>query len=52
MLGLAAGAKTAKKFQGHRGANHPVQRVGSGWSESEGLVEITSMNHGLSLIHI
>ena len=49
MLGLAAGAKTAKMHQGHRGANHPVQRVGSGWGDSEGLVEITSMNHGFAV---
>lgn len=49
MLALAAGAKTAKMFQGHRGANHPVQRVGSDWGESEGLVEITSMNHGFTV---
>ena len=49
MLGLAAGAKTAKMHQGHRGANHPVQRVGKGWGESEGLVEITSMNHGFAV---
>ena len=49
MLGLAAGAKTAKMFQGHRGANHPVQRVGEGWGESQGLVEITSMNHGFAV---
>jgi len=49
MLGLAAGAKTAKMFQGHRGANHPVQRVGGDWGESEGLVEITSMNHGFAV---
>ena len=49
MLGLAAGAKTAKMFQGHRGANHPVQRVGEGWGESKGLVEITSMNHGFAI---
>jgi len=49
MLGLAAGAKTAKMFQGHRGANHPVQRIGSAWGETEGLVEITSMNHGFAV---
>lgn len=49
MLALAAGAKTAKMFQGHRGANHPVQRVGGGWGETEGLVEITSMNHGFAV---
>tara|TARA_B100000530_G_scaffold305033_1_gene228292 strand:- start:586 stop:960 length:375 start_codon:yes stop_codon:yes gene_type:complete len=49
MLGIAAGAKTAKMFQGHRGANHPVQRVGCEWGDSEGLVEITSMNHGFAI---
>jgi carbamoyl-phosphate synthase small subunit len=49
MLALAAGGKTIKMHQGHRGANHPVQRVGSGWGESEGLVEITSMNHGFAV---
>ncbi|MEE4349445.1 MAG: glutamine-hydrolyzing carbamoyl-phosphate synthase small subunit [Pacificimonas sp.] len=43
LLGLAAGAKTAKMFQGHRGANHPVQRL------SDGRVEITSMNHGFAV---
>ncbi|MET0249161.1 MAG: glutamine-hydrolyzing carbamoyl-phosphate synthase small subunit [Sphingobium sp.] len=40
LLGLAVGAKTIKMHQGHRGANHPVKRL------SDGLVEITSMNHG------
>ena len=49
MLALAAGAKTAKMFQGHRGANHPVQRVGGNWGDTEGLVEITSMNHGFAV---
>ena len=54
MLALAAGAKTVKMFQGHRGANHPVQRVaygigGKGWGDSTGLVEITSMNHGFAV---
>ncbi len=49
MLALAAGAKTVKMFQGHRGANHPVQRVGGNWGETEGLVEITSMNHGFAV---
>ncbi|PEQ11119.1 carbamoyl phosphate synthase small subunit [Novosphingobium sp. PC22D] len=43
MLGLAAGAKTAKMFQGHRGANHPVKRL------EDGYVEITSMNHGFAV---
>ncbi len=49
MLALAAGAKTVKMHQGHRGANHPVQRVGEGWGDSTGLVEITSMNHGFAV---
>ncbi len=49
MLALAAGAKTVKMHQGHRGANHPVQRVGGDWDSSEGLVEITSMNHGFAV---
>ncbi len=53
MLALAAGAKTIKMHQGHRGANHPVQRVafeeGGGWGETTGLVEITSMNHGFAV---
>ncbi|GGD92335.1 carbamoyl-phosphate synthase small chain [Tsuneonella deserti] len=43
MLGLAAGAKTSKMHQGHRGANHPVKRL------SDGVVEITSMNHGFAV---
>lgn len=43
MLGLAAGAKTAKMHQGHRGANHPVKRL------EDGVVEITSMNHGFAV---
>ncbi|MEO1048915.1 MAG: carbamoyl phosphate synthase small subunit, partial [Pseudomonadota bacterium] len=53
MLALAAGAKTVKMHQGHRGANHPVQRVGEGWGETSGPsqngVEITSMNHGFAV---
>ncbi len=49
MLALAAGAKTLKMHQGHRGANHPVQRVGEGWGDTTGLVEITSMNHGFAV---
>ena len=49
MLALAAGAKTVKMHQGHRGANHPVQRVGADWGETTGLVEITSMNHGFAV---
>lgn len=43
MLALAAGAKTIKMHQGHRGANHPVKRM------AEGVVEITSMNHGFAV---
>jgi len=43
MLGLAVGAKTEKMHQGHRGANHPVKRLG------DGAVEITSMNHGFAV---
>ena len=43
LLGLAVGAKTVKMHQGHRGANHPVKRL------EDGLVEITSMNHGFAV---
>lgn len=43
MLAIAAGARTAKMFQGHRGANHPVKRL------ADGIVEITSMNHGFAV---
>ena len=43
MLALAVGGKTAKMFQGHRGANHPVKRL------ADGAVEITSMNHGFAV---
>ncbi|MBB4617719.1 glutamine-hydrolyzing carbamoyl-phosphate synthase small subunit [Sphingomonas abaci] len=43
LLALAVGARTTKMFQGHRGANHPVQRL------SDGAVEITSMNHGFAV---
>ncbi|HEX7820461.1 MAG TPA: glutamine-hydrolyzing carbamoyl-phosphate synthase small subunit [Sphingobium sp.] len=43
MLALAAGAKTEKMHQGHRGANHPVKRL------EDGVVEITSMNHGFAV---
>ena len=49
LLALAAGAKTVKMHQGHRGANHPVQCVGGDWADREGLVEITSMNHGFAV---
>ena len=43
LLGLAAGARTMKMHQGHRGANHPVKRL------ETGVVEITSMNHGFAV---
>ena len=43
MLGIAVGAKTTKMNQGHRGANHPVKRL------EDGVVEITSMNHGFAV---
>ena len=43
MLALAAGAATTKMHQGHRGANHPVKRL------ADGVVEITSMNHGFAV---
>ena len=43
LLGLALGARTAKMFQGHRGANHPVKRL------EDGRVEITAMNHGFAV---
>ncbi|GAA0730195.1 glutamine-hydrolyzing carbamoyl-phosphate synthase small subunit [Sphingomonas japonica] len=44
LLGLAVGAKTTKMHQGHRGANHPVKRL------ADGVVEITSMNHGFAVV--
>jgi carbamoyl-phosphate synthase small subunit len=47
LLGLAVGARTYKMHQGHRGANHPVKRVGN--IEGTGRVEITSMNHGFAV---
>jgi carbamoyl-phosphate synthase small subunit len=43
LLALAVGGRTAKMFQGHRGANHPVKRL------ADGKVEITSMNHGFAV---
>jgi carbamoyl-phosphate synthase small subunit len=43
LLGLAAGARTVKMHQGHRGANHPVKRL------DDGAVEITSQNHGFAV---
>ncbi|MBX3424894.1 MAG: glutamine-hydrolyzing carbamoyl-phosphate synthase small subunit [Pirellulales bacterium] len=43
LLSLASGAKTFKLKFGHRGANHPVQRL------ADGTVEITSQNHGFAV---
>ena len=47
MLALAAGARTIKMHQGHRGANHPVQSIAA--DGTGGVVEITSMNHGFAV---
>lgn len=44
LLSLALGAKTQKMHQGHHGANHPVKNLRSGQ------VEITSMNHGWTVV--
>ena len=43
LLALAAGGRTVKMHQGHRGANHPVKRL------DDSVVEITSMNHGFAV---
>lgn len=43
LLSLACGARTFKLKYGHRGANHPVQRL------ETGAVEITSQNHGFAV---
>ena len=44
MLALALGARTGKMAQGHHGANHPVKDL------ETGKVEITSMNHGFTVL--
>jgi carbamoyl-phosphate synthase small subunit len=44
MLALALGARTGKMTQGHHGANHPVKDL------TTGKVEITSMNHGFTVL--
>ena len=44
LISLALGAKTKKMFQGHRGANHPVQNL------ENKKVEITSQNHGFVVL--
>ncbi|MDX1691087.1 MAG: glutamine-hydrolyzing carbamoyl-phosphate synthase small subunit [Acidimicrobiia bacterium] len=43
VLGLALGARTFKLPFGHHGGNHPVRRM------SDGVVEITSQNHGFAV---
>ncbi len=43
LLSLACGAKSFKMKFGHRGANQPVQQLGTG------TVEITSQNHGFAV---
>ncbi|MGC8765590.1 MAG: glutamine-hydrolyzing carbamoyl-phosphate synthase small subunit [Brevinematia bacterium] len=44
LLGLALGAKTYKLKFGHRGANQPVKNL------KTGRIEITSQNHGFSIV--
>ncbi len=43
LLALAIGARTYKLKFGHRGANHPVQNLTTGFNE------ITSQNHGFAV---
>lgn len=43
ILSVALGASTYKLKFGHRGANHPIQNLGTG------KVEITSQNHGFAV---
>jgi carbamoyl-phosphate synthase small subunit len=45
LLGRANGMKTFKMHNGHRGLNHPVKNL------ITGLSEITSQNHGFSLVN-
>jgi carbamoyl-phosphate synthase small subunit len=45
ILGRANGMKTFKMHNGHRGMNHPVKNLVTGLSE------ITSQNHGFSLVN-
>jgi carbamoyl-phosphate synthase small subunit len=44
LMALSEGIKVGKMFVGHRGANHPVKNI------STGLVEITTQNHGFSVL--
>jgi carbamoyl-phosphate synthase small subunit len=43
LIARAFGAHTYKLLYGHRGGNHPVRRL------ADGLVEITSQNHGFAV---
>ncbi|MTI86341.1 MAG: glutamine-hydrolyzing carbamoyl-phosphate synthase small subunit [Balneolaceae bacterium] len=43
LMALSEGLKTMKMFVGHRGANHPVQNLGTR------LVEISTQNHGFAV---
>ena len=42
-MALASGCKVYKMFVGHRGANQPVQNLGTGH------VEVTTQNHGFAV---
>lgn len=44
LMALSEGIQVSKMFVGHRGANHPVR------NEKTGLVEITTQNHGFSVV--
>jgi len=44
LMALSAGINVGKMYVGHRGANHPVR------NEKTGLVEITTQNHGFSVL--
>lgn len=44
IVGLAAGARTARLAFGHHGANHPVEDV------STGLVQVTAQNHEVQVL--
>jgi carbamoyl-phosphate synthase small subunit len=45
LLSIALGGQTEKMFQGHRGANHPVQCL------DDKTIAITSQNHGFATKH-
>jgi len=44
LMALSEGIEVGKMFVGHRGANHPVK------NRATGLVEITTQNHGFSVL--